>query len=324
MANSSQIEIFKFTLPKKFDTFREFIQAKFYDAQSPKQNDAHLFNKLFTKFLEPLCKNNVWTLEDKKKGLTIYKQRGEDVNTIIKAYSDSCVIEGYIDGGRYDMIRKLSDLSDNTKPRNIKASDIVAARYYMYLFIPLDKKIAVLFLERKSDDQIRDVVKGYLSVLFGDKKACRVDAYYPQSLIDNFKDTSVVESLTSIDYYTSPVGEDDGVRAKTYEVTVQIKPVGESIPYEDVDSIVNATQDLSVSFLGECKRFVGFIKRKGVMKNKDTNKTSTFDFDKGEMIRPCIPLDEDYISQGVLDREKIKAYCASLLNSIKNEIYGTT
>lgn len=322
MATASQLEIYKIVLPKSSGSFGEFIQNKFYAETSPKQPDSNLFKKLYSKFLEPLIKNSVWECESKKKGLTIFKSRPQKVNEIVKAHSAAKVIEGFIDGGRYDLIRKLSKMTDNTHIQEIGATDIVAARYYFYLYIPLDKSIAILFLEKKRDYQIGDAFKKYLSQLFKYKNACRIDPYIPPSMIEEYKNGAVVESLTSIDYYSSPTGEDDGTMATCYEVSITVKPIGKATSYEDINQLESEIQELKVSFLEKTLDFISFKKRKATIKNIDTKKTSTFDYEKGVSIRPIVEIDDDWISDSVVNRNKIKILCDQLLNEINGDIYG--
>ena len=322
MATASQLEIYKIILPKSIGSFGEFIQSKFYKKTSHKQPNRILFTKLYKEFLKPLTKNSIWECESQKKGLTIFKSSPGQVNEIVKANSEAKVIEGFIDGGRYNLIRKLSKMTDNTRPRDIGATDIVAARYYFYLYIPLDKAIAVLFLEKKRDYQINDAFKKYLSQLFRYKNACRIDPYIPPSMIKEYKDGAVVESLTSIDYYSSPTGGDDETMVKCYEVSVTVKPIGKATSYEDLGQLENEVRALKVSFLEKTKNFISFKKRKATIKNVDTKKTSTFDYEKGESIRPIVEIDDDWISDSLVDRKRIKTLCDQLLDEIKGDIYG--
>ena len=324
MAATSQLEVFKIILPSK-TTFSSLVQDKFYDEKSPLQNDSTKLKKLHIAFLEKLIKNNVWEYKEKKKGLTVLLEKGERINQIITLHPDKFVSEGYLDGGRYDLIRKMAAMSDTTqRRRSISSTDIVAARYYFYLYTPFDKGVGLLFLEKKNDDQIRDAVKSYLEDFFRWKKKCQVQAYFSKKEIENFKNNSVVDTLYSIDYLCPEVGidEPEELEAQTYEVVLQIKKVGSSVPYSDVDQLVEATKDISISFWGKTLKFMNFKIRKGIMKNKETKRQSTFDFDNGASIHPFIELNEDMLEEGILNRNKIKLFCDSLLEEISNDVYN--
>ena len=100
--------------------------------------------------LEQIGKN-VYCVNEKKMGLTIFKERGQRPNKVITAYSSNYIIEGYIDGGPYDTIRKLANLTDMSKRKNIKKTDIVTDRYYIYLYLPLKSRIGVLMVQKKRE-----------------------------------------------------------------------------------------------------------------------------------------------------------------------------
>lgn len=322
MSSTSQIEVFQILLPAK-TTFGDLVQGKFYGEKSPKQPDDNKMKKLLENFYRSLVMNNVWEYKDKKKGLTVFLEKGQKINDVVKCHKMDYIIEGYLDGGRYDMIRKMAQMSDKTK-RNAKinSTDIVAARYYFYMYTPMDKGMGLLFLERKSDDQIRDAIKDYLEVLFRWKNKCRVQQYYPKSKVKEFLEGSYVDTLYSIDYISSEAGLDEytGMDTQTYEITVQIKKVGDAVPFERVELLEKETKDLQVSWLGKIFRFDSFRKRKGVMKNPDKKKQSTFDFVDGTSVHPCIELDEEWLVEGVVDRVKVKEFCDNLRNEVYNEI----
>ena len=323
MTVKSQLEVYRIILPSK-TTYGELIQGKFYDENSPKQTDIIKFKKLYKSFLEKLVKNNVWVYKEKKKGLTVFLEKGEQINQIITSHPNQYIIEGYLDGGRYDMIRKMAAMSDTTQRKTISSTDIVAARYYFHLYIPFNKSIGLLFLEKKNDDQIRDDVKAYFSELFRWKNKCQIQAYFPKKMIEKFRKSAVVDTLYSIDYISPEVGltESEELEAQTYEVLVQIKKIGNAVPYDNVDQLVEATKDLNVSFLGQTLNFFKFKTRKGIMKNTETKKQSTFDFEKGVFIHPYIELDEELLEKGILNKEKMFKFCTSLMKEIYNDVYN--
>ena len=112
------------------------------------------------------------------------------------------------------------------------------------------------------------------------------------------------------------------MEAQTYEVLVQIKKIGNAVPYDNVDQLVEATKDLNVSFLGQTLNFFKFKTRKGIMKNTETKKQSTFDFEKGVFIHPYIELDEELLEKGILNKEKMFKFCTSLMKEIYNDVYN--
>lgn len=322
MTTSSQIEVFQIVLPSK-TTFGDLVQGKFYSAQAPKQSNETKMKKLLENFYAKLVKNNVWEFKEKRKGLTVFLEKGQKINDVVKCHKDDYVIEGYIDGGRYDMIRKMAQMTDKTQRTNtIKSSDIVAARYFFYIYTPMDNGVGLLLLERKNDDQIRDALKAYLEELFRWKNKCMVQQYYPESKKREFIDGASVDTLYSIDYFSPEVGLDNdaGLEVKKYEVTVHVKKIGGAVPFENVEDLEEETKNLRVSFLGKILPFGNFRTRKGIMKNNEAKKQSTFDFDNGTSVHPCIELDEDWLVEGIINREKTKTLCDKLKNEVYEEI----
>lgn len=322
MAVTSQLEVFQIILPSQ-NTFGDLIQGKFYDEKSPKQTNENKIKKLLEKFYANLVKNNVWEYTEKKKGLTVFLDKGQKINDVVKCHKEEWVIEGYIDGGRYDMIRKMADKSNKSKGVNsINSTDIVAARYYFYIYAPMDKGLGLLMLEKKNDDQIRDAVKDYVEKLFYWKLKCQVQQYYPKSKIKEFVKGSLVDTLYSVDYFSPEVGlgDDAAIEEQAYEVTVQVKKIGGAVAFENVEELEQEIKNLKVSFLGRLLNFNKFRKRKGIMKNNDTKRQSTFDFENGTSVHPCIELNEEWLVNGVIDRQRAKAFCDSLKDEVYNEI----
>ena len=131
MTVKSQLEVYRIILPSK-TTYGELIQGKFYDENSPKQTDIIKFKKLYKSFLEKLVKNNVWVYKEKKKGLTVFLEKGEQINQIITSHPNQYIIEGYLDGGRYDMIRKMAAMSaDGRLLGNALTDSIRAVEEYL-------------------------------------------------------------------------------------------------------------------------------------------------------------------------------------------------
>ena len=187
MTVKSQLEVYRIILPSK-TTYGELIQGKFYDENSPKQTDIIKFKKLYKSFLEKLVKNNVWVYKEKKKGLTVFLEKGEQINQIITSHPNQYIIEGYLDGGRYDMIRKMAAMSDTTQRKTISSTDIVAARYYFRrvliltdteeteverLSIPAEKHRLISALQYGFPKRLQSIREaGVISVATVDKFSC--------------------------------------------------------------------------------------------------------------------------------------------------------
>ena len=94
------------------------------------------------------------------------------------------------------MIRKLSNLS-KTKSQNIKKDDIITDRYYIYMYFPLHSNVGVVFLQSKSNANIRTAIKKFLPEICKTdiNKGCKVETYIPTFLKEEFKEGAIVQSL---------------------------------------------------------------------------------------------------------------------------------
>ncbi|MCD7935444.1 MAG: hypothetical protein LUG98_01135, partial [Tannerellaceae bacterium] len=149
MAVQNKLDVYKIILKKRGDfTFRDLIKKKYQTEKGVNHTDSKLFNLLYKEVLVMLTKE-IWKHGDSKMGLTLFKARGEKENTVLTSHSKDFVLEGYIDGGPYDMIRRLANLS-GTKKQKINKNDIITDRYYIYMHLPLDSNIGIVFLQSKS------------------------------------------------------------------------------------------------------------------------------------------------------------------------------
>lgn len=160
MAANNQLDVYKIILKKKKGfNFKTLITSRYVQDQETNYRNSGLFNLLYKAILEQIAKE-IWRHPESKIGLTLFKKRGEKENKILTSHSSEFVIEGYIDGGPYDMIRKLSNLS-KTKSQNIKKDDIITDRYYIYMYFPLHSNVGVVFLQSKSNANIRTAIKNF-------------------------------------------------------------------------------------------------------------------------------------------------------------------
>ena len=162
MAN--KLDIYQICLPKRSGTLKNVIikKNKITDSSITK---AKIFNLFYRNLLE-LIGSSVFCIDSKKMGLTIFKGKGEKINTILTSHSSSFVIEGFIDAGPYNSIRKLAKLSDLSKRRTINKSDIITDRYYFYLYFPWDSSIGILMVQSKENSSIRRAIKPFMENLF--------------------------------------------------------------------------------------------------------------------------------------------------------------
>ena len=324
---ASKLDVYQIILGKRAGLFKDVICKKCGITEtSPAKSK--VFNAFYKKFLE-LIGTNVFCVDAKKMGLTIFKERGQRINKVMTAHSDSFVIEGYIDGGPYDTIRKLAKLSDTSKRQTINKTDIVTDRYYIYLYLPLNSKMGVLMVQTKENSSIRRAIKPFFETLFktDSTKNCRINSYYPKWLKEDFLQGA---NLHNMSFETENISqaqseEELTIETETFNVKITITPTNDQTAITDATTATNRIGRLFALKIGDVvKPLSSFTKKKGTMKNEEQKKSLPFVIDEEDNIHPVIEIDNDLTpdENGDYGRDNLKIYCDSLLNRIKPEIYG--
>ena len=106
MPVESSLEVYKIILGGQ--TFTEIIRKKNLISSDEKSTETELFKLLFNNILDKLVQDAAWTTDKTKYGLALFKNNNEDINKIITCHSNKNVIEGYIDCGPYDLVRRVA------------------------------------------------------------------------------------------------------------------------------------------------------------------------------------------------------------------------
>lgn len=307
--------------------FKTLITSRYVQDQETNYRNSGLFNLLYKAILEQIAKE-IWRHPESKIGLTLFKKRGEKENKILTSHSSEFVIEGYIDGGPYDMIRKLSNLS-KTKSQNIKKDDIITDRYYIYMYFPLHSNVGVVFLQSKSNANIRTAIKKFLPEICKTdiNKGCKVETYIPTFLKEEFKEGAIVQSLTYSQQFVTEVDTSDGItnHEEAYNVIIQIQPQNQTVELGSINSLLDKVGNMAIKVGQRIKPLSEFEKKKGALRNEDMKKTSPFSLDDDEKVRPVIMLDDietlGIDEDGNFCRADLKTYCDGLLQQIYSDIY---
>ena len=109
--DNSRIEVYKIICGNK--TFRQIAIEK--NEGIDQANDNEVFNSIFFLFLRALTCREVFSTNNTKLGLTLFHSNGEDPNKILSSHSNTQIIEGFVDGGPYDRLRKISERNNTTE-----------------------------------------------------------------------------------------------------------------------------------------------------------------------------------------------------------------
>ena len=171
--DNSRIEVYKIICGNK--TFRQIAIEK--NEGIDQANDNEVFNSIFSLFLRALTCREVFSTNNTKLGLTLFHTNGEDPNTILSSHSNTQIIEGFVDGGPYDRLRKISERNNTTEFSTIDRNKIVTDRYYIYMHLPLGSSCGLLFLERKKGQDIHKPVEELVKQIFRTNRAIKIERY---------------------------------------------------------------------------------------------------------------------------------------------------
>lgn len=317
----SQLEIYKIILGRK--TVRQIIKEK--EKIERVVDDTTLFNYLFSRILIKLTQDAAWHSDKTKVGLSLLSNDGEDVNQILKAHSTQNLIEGYIDGGQYDKIRVAAEINNVSEKTILGRNKMIASRFYLYLHLPLDSNIGLLFLERKTGQNIKSAIELLLSDILRTNHHIKLERYVPQSLIDEYKNNGIIDNFTFTDFITtSVVNDSNGIEQieRGYNVTIKITPANGNKPeYNYIHQALDFIGQSNFKIGNTLKSLSNFGKKKGSLKKED--KAFSFTISDDLKIKPIIPIDDELQDEnmGILRRTYIKSMCDRLLEQIRNDVY---
>ena len=233
--DNSRIEVYKIICGRK--TFRQIALEKIPNINQ--NTDDVVFNGIFGLFLRALTNGEIFSATSTKLGLALFHNNGEEPNTILSSYSDTQIIEGFIDGGPYDRLRKISERNNTTAFSTIDRNKIVTDRYYIYMHLPLGSSCGLLFLERKKGQDIHKPVEELVKQIFRTNRAIKIERYVPQSIIEEYKQNGIVDTFSFSKEITSTVPDGDNLEnvEESFDVSIQIKP-SEGSSYDSVDNIM--------------------------------------------------------------------------------------
>jgi len=290
--------------------------------------DSHDFLELFRLFIEQIDKPDMIT--DAKSKKTITGKKAAEIeegapNPNINPDSGRFFIHGTIEGGIYGRVRRKILTTNREVSDSVNENEAITDRFYFLLYAPVNSNKAVLLIQSYGDNNVDSVVRFIFNNIFycpGEFNHPKIDKFIPKTIINRFKNTSVVNSLT---YSTEVLGNTLSTPVQqqeeaTYKVTVKIEATdGAEINMNDFDSVNGEVS--KKSFLG--KLIGSFSNKRGSLKNTTTNRVSSFDIEDDFNIKPVIFLSD--LLPGIdqqMNFHRIEEFCISLLeNEIKREIY---
>lgn len=301
--------------------FRNIIQ----DATTSLLNDSYLFVEMFSKFVKALDTPEMFSDETSHKCITINQKdiESEEVNTSVFLHIEKFIIEGKIEGGSFGRRRTKTSTNNKLDKAEVNEKDAITDNIYFMLYCPLHSNKSILLIHSYSDNNIDTIVKKFLKrfLTYNEVfKEPQISRFIPKSIISDFKSESTVASLT---YATEIPGESlleemHKTVGQDYKVSIKITPTGKEFTISEFEE---AIKPIEKTIFGKHLNLGAFTKRKGIMRDTTTNKTSPFEIETYK-IKPVISLSKYIeIKNDESDFDRIKEYCFNLLEEIKSEIY---
>ena len=253
----------------------------------------------------------------------MFSNEGKVVNTILRAHSDSHIIEGFIDGGPYDRLRTMAEKNNATVTTILDRNKIVTDRYYIFLYLPLNSSVGLFFIERKKGQDIHNPMSLFLGETLRIRYKIKIERYIPKALIDNFERDGIIESFTFTDSVTSSVLDENGTmqHENRYDISLSIKPHFEGpCTYKKLKDTLNRF-NITVNIEDTVKKIGDFRTKKArIQKDKEAY---NFLIKDSLSIRPTIEIPDDIHDRDhdVLKHEEAYKMALDLLDQIKDDIY---
>lgn len=323
MAHNPKLNVYIISLkPKKQDenkTFRDFLKEKY--AKNSDMSDKALMEYLFTSFINGVGQDEFHKDDKSKKVIGI-----DDGNMLpMTLYSDTWMIDGVIEGGKYGILREYQDTEKKEGKTEIKPNYAVLDKYYILLNPILNDKYAVLLTQSYTDESIQGPINEFIRELLGgcdNYFKVDVEPFVPKRLKEKYEKSAAIRMFS----FTSPLPLSESLRKKVteaaqeFEVEVRIRPVNQKLPInsegtrEIMQEVSKMTLDQQI--LGEGKGRIYTADEQGRNANYDISKDI-------QSIRPTIYLSDEGITSdeqtGLPDFKAIQKYCHKLLKEIKAE-----
>lgn len=305
-------------------TNRNLFGYKINDT-SAELEDSYIFIEISKKFLGELDTEQMYSDDRTKKSITANQVDIEDndVNTSIRFHSHNFIIEGIVEGGKYGKKRKKTSTENKNIKTDVSERDAITDDFYFLMYTPLDSDKSILLIQSYSDDNIDSVMKKFWKSFMsfpGVYKEPSIAKYIPNNIIEDFKDGATVSYLT---YSTeipslSLLEPAIALENRNFKVTIKIEPTEEGLSYTEYGNIVRTIEERNFHNIS----LNTFDKKKGSLKDNQTGKTTPFMLENNFDIKPSIILSKYIeINNDESDFDRIKEYCFSLLEIIKQEVY---
>ncbi|WP_017732755.1 hypothetical protein [Nafulsella turpanensis] len=331
-AHNPKLDIYKIYLrPTDSDnnkTFKNLLISKLYGSidESNWPDNSAIFQDLLEAFINEIDADDFILDERASKAFTAYDtDQGAELSPI-KIHSNQFILEGIVEGGRYNQRRGKSAIGAKDDKEYLDNQSVILDHYYFFLYLPFDHNIGIFMVQSYTQDHIRDSFQKFLRDFLATEGFYKIkfDSYCPEQIIEQYKSGSVVKKFS----FTSDVLLNELSNSPadqiTEEFTIKIEAksaTGHNFTLDYVGRILNLLRGAEFNTGSNTKSLEEFNTRV-FLENTDTEKGAFYDISRGLDIKPTIYLENriQLDQNGIPDFQELKQFCFNLLNQILIEI----
>lgn len=322
MANNPKLQVFRIDLNPRVKSnekacYRDvLIRKKCVASKTPEDELWFLYWKDIIRTIDLEFHKD----EKNNKAFSLYKDEEKEV---ISSHFDKKVLEGIINGGKYNRVRTVDDVNKKgEKKEEFGSESIFLDQFYFMLYTPFNSTKGILLLQTYTEDSIFSAFSKFLIEYFRDADNyfdLKIESYVPEKIKDEYQKNAKLKGFSfSRREIIGNVGEGVSEDLEEFDITIKITP-RKSSSLTRIKSVLNK---ISKSKFND-KELNQFSKRVYLTK-EGGKKGAYYDLEKDiSSIKPTIYL-EDRVSvnnsTGLPNFDQLRNYCFELLEDINNEV----
>lgn len=272
-------------------------------------------NDLFSEFVQVFI-NHI------DSGYTELRNKAFTLSTDISEYGFDTTDEnvwGVLKGGSKGSGKTKSPITNREEEEDLEGT-VINDKYFFYLHFPLESNVGYLFFQIYGGASIRGEFIQHITDLFkisGKYNKAVPHPILPNCIRDEFRGNSKVIEMNYItNVLSSSLTEETAFSnlCDKYHIEISIKPTGSNTITPDKVPVLNR---IFSSLALKNARLSDSVKKKVVLQNLATKKTSKFELDTHDVM-PRIYLNGrvNFDDNGIPDFSELKSFCDSLLREL--------
>lgn len=324
MSINPKLEFYRFALNHKDEvpkTFKDFAIDELKVRRS--SNDEKIMQKFLDYFVKNLSSDIAKSASLKK---LIKLEKKASINKYLiyqpKLKSNSNIILGVINGGRYGRDGIIGDIADPEEGSQYGITKSILQYYYFLLYLPLDHHEGCFIIHSNSKEEtVTNIFRNYIAKLFkvGHYNKPAVQEFCPKSFQEEFRKSAVIQSIEFKDEIIDKINTVNGFSTKNQKFTIKIEAIPEDkdISMAVVDKVRTYFENHVFGLLTKQKKLVDFQDAKISTKNTVDNSTKIFEWNsRDNEFVPVVYLNErinKFNIDETPDFEELESLCLTYL-----------